>query len=657
MLHRTDSVLDVKGFTLHRAYSVLDVKTFDPELRTLEGIASTPTPDRMDDVIEPLGATFAASLPLLLFHDTRQPVGHAHLQAPTAAGITFRATLPTVDAPGRLRDRIEEAWQSVKAGLIRGVSIGFRPLEDGIEYIKGGGLRFTKIEILELSLVAIPANADAQISTIKSIDAPHLHRSRPTMHAQATTLEQIQGFTGMRAAKAARMAELMATASAAGVTLDDSQSAEYDALQADVESLDKHVQRLNVLETTNRNTAQPADGTSRRAAAASPTRQHDRTTPRIYLRDNLPPGIAFARAVICKLVAFQNQGSASPLAIAKARYPDAHEIHQYLEKAAVPAGTTTDPSWAGPLVNPAANLVADFLAWLRPQTIIGKFGTNGIPSLRRVPFNVAIAGQTSGGLGYWVGQGKAKPLTKFDFDRQILGWSKVAAISVITDELARFSSPSAEQLVRDSLRDALVERLDIDFVDPAHAAIVDVSPASITNGVPPIASGGATADDIRDDLVALIAAFVSTNQNVQSLVLIMPNTVALALSLMRNSLGQREFDAIGVNGGTLEGIPVIASQYAHTAAAGNMLIACNAQMIGLADDDVVTVEASREASLEMSDAPVGASGVPTGAATVVSMWQTNSMALRAERFINWKKLRPGAVQFLNQLAWGGSAGS
>ncbi len=123
---------------------------------------------------------------------------------------------------------------------------------------------------------------------------------------------------------------------------------------------------------------------------------------------------------------------------------------------------------------------------------------------------------------------------------------------------------------------------------------------------------------------------------------------------MRNSLGGREFDGISVRGGTLEGIPVIVSQYAHTVAAGNMLIAANAKMIALADDDVVTVEASREASLEMSDAPVGSADGTQAAVALVSMFQTNSIALRAERFINWKKLRPGAVSFINHITWGGS---
>jgi len=632
---------------LHRAYSTLETKAIDPVRRTLEGIASTPTTDRAGDVIEPLGATFAPDLPLLLFHDTQQPVGRVTLRA-TATGITFQAALPEIATAGRLRDRVDEAWQSVQAGLIRGVSIGFRTLNDGIEMMKGGGLRFTKTEILELSLVAIPANADAQIATIKAIDRAHLGRAG-AMNAQQTTIEQMQGFSGMRDAKRARMKDLMGAAAAAGVTLEDPQSAEYDALQAEVESLDKHLARLEVLEKTNRAQAAPVAGSSTQAAAAS----RSSAAPQIFLRDNLPPGIEFARAVICKLAAFQSHYQQTAVEIAKARYADNHRVIQYLEKAAVPAGTTTDPTWAGALADPT-NLASDFLGWLRPQTIIGQFGTGSIPELLRVPFNVAISGQTSGGLGYWVGQGKAKPLTKYDYDRQTLGWSKVAAISVITEELARFSSPSAEMLVRNGLRDSVVERLDIDFVDPAHAAVANVSPASITNGVTPITSSGATADDIRDDLAALIQAFVVSNQNVADLVLIMPNTVALSLSLMRNSLGGREFDGISVRGGTLEGIPVIVSQYAQTAAAGNMLIAANAKMIALADDDVVTVEASREASLEMSDAPVGSSDGTQAAVALVSMWQTNSIALRAERFINWKKLRPGAVSFINHITWGGS---
>lgn len=636
-----------------RAYSVLTVKAIAGEQRAIEGFATTPMTDRVGDIIEPKGATFANPVPLLLFHNAAAPVGTVTLGAPGPDGIRFRAAIPEIADHGTLRDRVNEAWDSVKAGLIRGVSIGFRPLTDGIELIKGGGVRFTKIEILELSLVAIPANSEARIDTIKAIDASYFERRPSAMPPTTmTTLEQIQSYTSMQDAKGARMRDLMSTAAAAGVVLNEADSAEYDAAKQEHQELGKHIERLGALEATNRAAALPANGSSARAAAESRAPVEGRSP--IFVHQRLDPGIEFTRMVMCKLVAFQNQFSISPLAVAKARYPDNQRVHQYLEKAAIPAGTTTDANWAAALVD-QTNLTQEFLAWLRPQTIIGKFGTNGIPSLTSAPFNVGIIGQTSGGMGYWVGEGKAKPVTKFSFDRQSLALSKVAAIAVITDELARASSPSAEGLVRDALRDVLVERLDIDFVDPAKAAVTNVSPASITNGVTALVStAGTTADSIRADLALLLQSFVASNQNVQNLVLILPNTLALTLSLLTNAMGVPEFPSMTLNGGTLVGIPAIASQYAHTTAAGDMVIAVNAKAIGLADDGAVTVEASREASLEMTDAPTGDAVTPTGT-QLVSMWQTNSLALKAERFINWKKLRTGAVVYMSHVDWAGGS--
>jgi hypothetical protein len=105
-------------------------------------------------------------------------------------------------------------------------------------------------------------------------------------------------------------------------------------------------------------------------------------------------------------------------------------------------------------------------------------------------------------------------------------------------------------------------------------------------------------------------------------------------------------------GGTLMGIPVITTQYAaNQSGSGNLVIAINASDIFLADDGNVTLDASREASIEMSDAPAGDSTVPTGA-SLVSMYQTNSIAIRAERYINWVKARTTAVSFMDDVNWG-----
>ena len=52
----------------------------------------------------------------------------------------------------------------------------------------------------------------------------------------------------------------------------------------------------------------------------------------------------------------------------------------------------------------------------------------------------------------------------------------------------RFSNPSAEALVRDSLVKDIAAFLDGQFINPAVAAVAGVNPASITNGAPTAAA-------------------------------------------------------------------------------------------------------------------------------------------------------------------------
>jgi HK97 family phage prohead protease len=156
---------------MKRAYSVLDIKAVSGDGLSIEGVASTPTTDRMGDIVDPMGAQFAVPLPLLWQHDSRAPIGEVSFAKPTAKGIPFKARLvdpSTVDSP-TLKDRLQEAADSIRTGLVRAVSIGFRDLAH--EVMKDGGWRFTSWEWLELSAVTIPANADAVITTIRSIDA------------------------------------------------------------------------------------------------------------------------------------------------------------------------------------------------------------------------------------------------------------------------------------------------------------------------------------------------------------------------------------------------------------------------------------------------------------------------------------------------------
>ncbi len=165
----------------NRAYSLLTVKAVSEDKRIIRGIATTPAVDRVGDVIEPLGVEFKNPVPLLWQHRHDKPVGTVKFSNPTADGIEFEAELPVITADGTLKDRVDEAWQSVQAGLVRGASIGFRPIE--YSFLDGGGIRFTKSEVFELSLVTIPANAEATILAVKSLDAQHMASSGKSVPA------------------------------------------------------------------------------------------------------------------------------------------------------------------------------------------------------------------------------------------------------------------------------------------------------------------------------------------------------------------------------------------------------------------------------------------------------------------------------------------
>src|SRR5262252_211714 len=622
-----------------QAYGLLHVKTIEEEQRIIHGTASTPMPDRMGDVVEPLGITFAKSVPLLLYHDTKRPVGSVAFDPPTAKGLTFQASLPRVAEAGTLRDRIDEAWQSIKAGLLAGVSIGLRSLEDSFDR-ETGGMHFLKTEVLELSLVAIPANADATIAGIKALDlaasgpAP-LPRPGASAISRAkgappmTIQEQITAFENTRAAKSARMVALMTTAADQSITLDEKQTEEYDGLAAEVTSVDAHLVRLRALEKTNLAAAIPIKGADNPAAASS--LRAAGSSPVITVKANVEPGTAFVRytqALLC------TKGNAMAAAEYAKRWHDSTPEVETVLKAAVAAGTTTDAVWAGPLA-PIRPLVNEFLALLRPATILGK-----VTGWRQVPFNISVPIQTGGGTYAWVGQGAPKPVGTLAFGTITLAITKCAGIIVITDELARNSTPAAEAVIRNDMVAGIAAFLDTSFVNAASAPVANVSPGGITNGITAITSAGTTPSNARTDFQALLNAMTTANISVEGAHLIMSQTNAAVLASALNPLGQPLFPLLGPTGGTAMGITVVASQ-----SAGANVILIQPTTVLYADDGGVTIDASVEASVQMDtvlDSP------PVATTSLTSLWQNNLVGLRAERYINWKRARNAGVQWTSQ---------
>lgn len=668
-----------------RAYSYLHIKAVNEEKRIIRGVATTPAVDRVGDVVEPMGVKFQNPMPFLWQHDAGKPIGTVKFDDPTEDGITFEAELPVIEEAGTLKDRVDEAWQSIKLGLVRAVSIGFKAIE--YAFIEGtNGIRFIESEVFELSAVTIPAQPEAVMTSIKNMDAagvaiiksfdPNAPAATGTIERPAKTspgasgkshkpvnlrpkegkdmktlAEQITALEAKRAANMARMEEIQTKASEEGRTKDEAEREEFGTLADENDTIDEELKDLRRMEKAKAVEAKPVNKAPAPATTDAPAR-----AAVTVKGPKAAPGIEFARLAKVKALAFLSQGERRQTEIAKQLYGENSAVYGIVSKASVVAGSSADGNWASDLVGDETSVYADFVEFLRPMTIVGKFGQNSIPSLRTVPFRTPLIGQTGGGQAYWVGEGKPKPLTAFDFNRNTLDELKVATISVVTEELLRKSSPAADVLLRDALAGAVAERVDTDFIDPSKSASAGVSPASITNGVSAITSSGNDADAIREDVRALMATFVAAKNPPTSGVWIMSSATALALSLMVNPLGQPEFPGINMNGGTFMGLPVIVSEYFAPVSAGGYVALVNASDIYFADEGGVMIDVSREASLQMLDNPTNDTVTPT-ATSMVSMWQTNSVAFRAERILNWSKRRASAVALLDEVNWGLPAAS
>jgi HK97 family phage prohead protease len=157
--------------TIKRAYSTLEIKAFDESegKRRFSGIATTPTADRGGDIVEPKGVEFKLPIPFLWQHRSSEPIGWITKARITDAGIEVDGEVHNEAEPGKLKDRLDEAWQSIRAGLVQGLSIGFKPLEEA-RIGDTWSYRYLKWLWLELSAVTIAMNGDCSITAIKSAD-------------------------------------------------------------------------------------------------------------------------------------------------------------------------------------------------------------------------------------------------------------------------------------------------------------------------------------------------------------------------------------------------------------------------------------------------------------------------------------------------------
>jgi len=450
--------------------------------------------------------------------------------------------------------------------------------------------------------------------------------------------EQITAFETKRAALVAANEAIMTKAAGEGSTLDAEQEETFDGNQADIEAIDKHLVRLRAMEKSVASSAVTVVGKTTTEGAGS----RGGVAPAIIIKgdaDEAFEGQMFTRLVIAKTLA-RLDGVGTALDIARKRWSDRNPTLVQVIRAAVAGGGTDTGEWGAELVTADGRYTGDFIEYLYARTVFDKL------PLREVPANVIIKGQDGAATAYWVGQSKSIPVTKPDFFNVKLDPLKVAALAVVSKELLRDSSPAAEKLVRDALVDASAQKVDSTFFSNA-AAVAGVSPAGILNGVTAIDTAGNDVDGLITDIKALYAPFIAAN-NASGLHYVTTESLAKSMGLMQNALGQEAFPGISAGGGTLKGDPLHGG---GNVGAGDLILLKPADIYKIGDRGV-EVSLSTEAAIEMDSAPAGASDTPTANASVVSMFQTESVALKVVRPLNFAKRRASAVAYVGDADYG-----
>lgn len=430
-------------------------------------------------------------------------------------------------------------------------------------------------------------------------------------------------------AKQTQIGEMMTKSVASGHTPSDDDENQINALENDIARLEKNAERLTKLIKSVQTAPNPTEigGNSPEQAHASATGEPIATPAVVQAKNlqDLEQGVGFAMLVKASAIATKSKGGVSTKDILERWNAPDNVVNACVQKAVI--GTTTDANFGKELVD-YTNLTGEFIELVRKKTVVDKIAN----AMRQVPFNIKIPTQTASGSVGWVGEGKMKPVGNPQFGSMTLTYAKIAGIVLLSDELIRFSNPKADQLVRDDLVNTVAQFIDKEFFDPEKAESAE-SPASVLNGVVAVNSTGTSADKVDADLNTLISQMIDADLTLEGAVWAMSETRAMQISGMRDALGRQYFEGLNLTGNrSLKGLPVHTSGHL-----GDKIVLIVPSEIFLADDGGVDFSVSNEATINMGD---------DRSPNLVNLFQNNLTAIRAERFIRWKKRHAKAVGFI-----------
>jgi len=143
-------------------YTKADIKIKADDSFT--AVASSEVEDRQGEVVKQAGwslKNFKENPILLWMHEHDKPIGKAERVWLDKTGkspvLKFKGMISTATEYGRA------AKQLMEEGILKTFSVGFRALE--ME-----GNQITKAELFEISLVSVPANPEARLLAVKSLE-------------------------------------------------------------------------------------------------------------------------------------------------------------------------------------------------------------------------------------------------------------------------------------------------------------------------------------------------------------------------------------------------------------------------------------------------------------------------------------------------------
>jgi HK97 family phage major capsid protein/HK97 family phage prohead protease len=624
--------------------------------------------DRMGDVIEPEGwrlDNFHRNPIALFSHDPTLPIGKWHDVGVRDGRLTGRLEL--MPAETYLQRQIQTA---VKAGVLRAVSVGFH--SDSFEPIgKSGGIRFTEAELVECSLVSVPANPNA-LAIAKSLGLSRETRQL-IFGAHAFDEDQLpgRGSPGALAKETARKSgttrmnysERIEAAQHDVVALQDQLAGLPDA--EDVQKVSDLTQRIGEVkgkifawveaEKALGNEAAPITVPKERIQVYAPTQPLPGSAPRSWAqpkRKETPPEDHILRHFAATTLAYAKR---QPVEVALAEmyggygdYEVTRGVVEWRTRAATAPATTSTAGWAAELAVTgqgewfnavmAGSIFAPVAARGMSVTL-GRYAQISMPT-RNAAITIA---------GSFVAEGAPIPVRQAAFTPVTIGLKKMAVITSYTREIAEHSTPQIEMILRQLIMDDTGVAVDTVFID--NIAISGIRPAGIRNGVSgqtPTAGGGFAA--LVGDLKLLVGVLAGANA-LTSPVFMMNPVQQIAISLTQSAGGDFPFQA-EINSNRLLGYPVVVSS---TMPAG-MVILINAADLMVVQGDTPRFDVSDQATLHFEDTTplqitTGAQGSAVAATPVRSMFQTDSLALRMILPMNWAMRRTGSVAWVTGVTW------